>query len=195
MHLVGSTVHSTSHCHMHTSPHIWVGNQIPLQWHDWYMCHSSRPFHTHHEPGIRSSRPNAWFTCFAVQAWRFSEPSSPDRANTPLCIRVDTSLYPHACVVRPSGKALFKEVYWPQSGSRSLTPELITTLDLAETSVLDYAWHVVPSSGKNYLVLIAYFSVTEESGGSHLELTVVTAVKLPLFTESGETALASWTPF
>ena len=79
--------------------------------------------------------------------------------------------------------ALFKEAYWPQSVSQSLTLELITTLD--------YAWHVVPYAGENHLVLIAYLSVTEESGSSHLGLAVVTAIKLLPFTKSGETALAS----
>ena len=102
------------------------------------------------------------------------------------------SSYPCASVVRPSGKALFKEAYWPYPVSQSLAPELFTTLDLAETSVLDYAWHVVvPNPGETYLVLIAYLSVTEESGGSHLGLAVVTAIELPPFTKSGDYALAS----
>ena len=83
-------------------------------------------------------------------------------------------------------RALFKEAV-----SQSLTPELNTTLDLAETSVLDYAWHVVPYAGKNHLVLITYLSVTEESGGSHLGLAIITAIKLLPFTKTGETALAS----
>ena len=45
---------------------------------------------------------------------------------------------------------LFKEAYWPQSVSQSLgsqsalTRESPTTLDLAETSALDCAWHIVP---------------------------------------------------
>ena len=99
--------------------------------------------------------------------------------------------YPQACVVRPSGKALFKEAYWPHLVSQSLALELFTTLDLAETSVLDYAWHVVPNSGETCLVLIAYLSVAEESGGSHLGLTVITAIKLPAFTKSGDYALVS----
>ena len=50
----------------------------------------------------------------------------------------------------------------PQSVSQPLTLELSTTLDLAETSALDYyAWHVVPFAGKNYLVSIGYYLVPE----------------------------------
>ena len=51
---------------------------------------------------------------------------------------------------KPPEMTLYKEAYWPQSGSQSLgnwsalTHESFTTLDLAETSALDCAWHVVP---------------------------------------------------
>ena len=41
------------------------------------MCHSSRPFRTRYAPGIRSSRPNAWFIRLAVQSWRFSKTAGP----------------------------------------------------------------------------------------------------------------------
>ena len=54
----------------------------------------------------------------------------------------------------------------PQSVSQPLTHELSTTLDLAETSALDYyAWHVVPFTGKNYLVSIGYHLAPEVRGG------------------------------
>ena len=74
--------------------------------------------------------------------------------------------------------------------SQSLTLELSTTLDLAETSALDYyAWYVVPFEGKNYLVLIGHHSAPEASGG--LCLTIAASIKLPPLTDSGAIALAS----
>ena len=74
--------------------------------------------------------------------------------------------------------------------SQSLTHELSTTLDLAETSALDYyAWYVVPFKGENYLVLIGHHSAPEASGG--LRLTVAVSIKLPPLTDSGVIALAS----
>ena len=44
----------------------------------------------------------------------------------------------------PPEKTLYKEAHWPQRVSQSLTRESFTALDLAETSALDSAWHVVP---------------------------------------------------
>ena len=74
--------------------------------------------------------------------------------------------------------------------SQTLTLKLSTTLDLAETSTLDYyAWYIVPFKGENYLVLIGHHSVPEASGG--LRLTVAASVKLPPLTNSGTIALAS----
>ena len=74
--------------------------------------------------------------------------------------------------------------------SQSLTLELSITLDLAETSALDYyAWYVVPFEGENYLVLIGHHSVPEASGGPCL--TVAAFIKLPSLTDSGAIALAS----
>ena len=74
--------------------------------------------------------------------------------------------------------------------SQSLTLELSTTLDLAETSTLDYyAWYIVPFEGENYLVLIGHHSVPEASGS--LRLTVTTSIKLPPLTNSGAITLAS----
>ena len=74
--------------------------------------------------------------------------------------------------------------------SQHLTLELLTTLDLAETSALDYyAWYIVPLEGENYLVLIGHHIVPEVPGG--LLLTVVASIKLPLYTDSGVIALAS----
>ena len=91
----------------------------------------------------------------------------------------------------PLEKALFKEADWPHPVSQSLALELITTLDLAETSVLDYTWYAIPYSGEYHLVLIAYLSIAEESDGSHLWLAVIADIKLQLFTESSDYALAS----
>ena len=74
--------------------------------------------------------------------------------------------------------------------SQSLTLELSTTLDLAETSALDYyTWYIVPHAGKQYLVLFGHHLVPEEPGG--LRLTIAACIKLPLFTDSGVIALAS----
>ena len=53
---------------------------------------------------------------------------------------------------------LYKEAYWPQSVSQSefgsqsaLTRESPTALDLAETSTLDSAWHIVPFKDESTL--------------------------------------------
>ena len=74
--------------------------------------------------------------------------------------------------------------------SQPLTLKLSTTLDLAETSALDYyAWYIVPLEAKNYLVLIGHHLVPEMPGG--LLLTVATSIKLPPYTNSGIIALAS----
>ena len=74
--------------------------------------------------------------------------------------------------------------------SQPLTLELSTTLDLAETSALDYyAWYVVPFEGENYLVLIGHHLAPEMPGG--LLLTVAASIKLPPYTDSGIIALAS----
>ena len=78
----------------------------------------------------------------------------------------------------------------PQSVSQPLTLELSITLDLAETSALDYyAWHEVPFAGKNYLVSIGYYLVPEVRGS--LQLTVAASIRLPPYTDSGKTALAN----
>ena len=75
-------------------------------------------------------------------------------------------------------------------GSQPLTLELSTTLDLAETSALDYyAWYVVPLEGENYLVLIGHHLAPEMPGD--LLLTVAASIKLPPYTDSGVIALAS----
>ena len=140
-------------------------------------------------PGIWSSRPNAWSAHLAVQLRRFSKPPELDRAsmNHHACRRVHFHTLMHAWRSPPKS---IKRGILASAVSQSLTPELSTTLDLAETSVLDYAWHVVPFAGKNHLVLFAYLSVVEELGGSRFALTVVTAITLPPFTESGEVTLA-----
>ena len=51
----------------------------------------------------------------------------------------------------PPKMTLYKEAHWPQSVSQSLTHESFTTLDLAETSALDCAWHVVPFEDESTL--------------------------------------------
>ena len=78
----------------------------------------------------------------------------------------------------------------PQSVSQPLTLKLSTTLDLAETSALDYyAWHVVPFAGKNHLVSTGYYLAPEVQGG--LQLTIAASIRLPPYTDSGETTLAN----
>ena len=52
-------------------------------------------------------------------------------------------------------------------GSQSaLTHESFTTLDLAETSALDCAWHVVPFEDESTIVLVVCLSVIKEPGES-----------------------------
>ena len=71
--------------------------------------------------------------------------------------------------------------------SQSLALELSTTLDLAETSVLDYyAWYVVPHEGDHYLVLFGHHYTPDG-----LRLTIAASITLPPFTEPGAIALAS----
>ena len=70
--------------------------------------------------------------------------------------------------------------------SQSLTLELPTTLALAETSVLDYAWHIIPDQDSTYLCLFAYLSVVNESGNSYLAISVITTIKLLLALTPGE---------
>ena len=55
---------------------------------------------------IWSSRPDAWSTQDVIQAGRSVRPPSPGKASAPLRMRVDTSSYAGACVVKPSEKAL-----------------------------------------------------------------------------------------
>ena len=57
---------------------------------------------------IRSSRPDAWSVQDVIQAGRSVRPPSPGKASAPLCMRVDTSSYASACVVRPSRKSPIK---------------------------------------------------------------------------------------
>ena len=114
--------------------------------------------------GNRSSRPVTKPTAMISKAWRPCGTSSLDRMIAPLRVRVDTVSYLHACVVRPSEMTLYKEAYWPLAVSQPLTHELFTTLDLAETSALDCAWHVVPFEDESTIVLVACLSVVKESG-------------------------------
>ena len=51
----------------------------------------------------------------------------------------------------PPEMTLYKEARWPQLVSQSLTCESFATLDLAETSALDCAWHVVPFEDESTL--------------------------------------------
>ena len=55
---------------------------------------------------IRSSRPDAWSVQDVIQAGWSVGPPSPGKASAPLRMRLDTSSYAGACVVRPSEKAL-----------------------------------------------------------------------------------------
>ena len=55
---------------------------------------------------IRSGRPDAWSVQDVIQAGRSVRPPSPGKASAPLRMRVDTSSYAGACVVKPSKKAL-----------------------------------------------------------------------------------------
>ena len=75
--------------------------------------------------------------------------------------------------------------------SQSLALESSTTLDPAETSLLDCAWYVVPCEGVTYLALIGYLSVTYASGESVLGLNVLACIELPSASEAGDTAIAS----
>ena len=99
--------------------------------------------------------------------------------------------YPYTCIARPSGKSYKRRHTGLKSVSQFLTPKLFTTLALAETSVLDYAWHVIADQDDNYLVLFAYLSVVNESGDSYPVITVITAIKLPFTTITGNYTLAS----
>ena len=111
---------------------------------------------------IRSSRPDAWSVQDVIQAGRSVRPPSPGKASAPLHMRVDTSSYASACAVRPSKKPYKRRHIGLSRESQPLTLKLSTTLDLAETSALDYyAWHVVPFAGKNYLVSIGYYLAPE----------------------------------
>ena len=117
--------------------------------------------------GNRSSRPVTKLTAMISKVWQPCGTSNLDRMIAPLRMRVDTVLYPCACVVRPSEMTLYKEAYWPLAVSQSwsaLTHESFTTLDLAETSVLDCTWHVVPFEDESTIVLVAYLSVVKKPG-------------------------------
>ena len=123
--------------------------------------------------GNRSSRPFTKPTAMISKVWWPCRTSNLDRTIAPLRMRMDTVSYPHACVVRPSEMTLYKEAYWPLAVSHSLavsrswsalTHESFTTLDLAETSALDCAWHVVPFEDESTIVLVAYWSVVKEPG-------------------------------
>ena len=91
-----------------------------------------------------SSRPVTKPTALISKAWCPGGTPNLDKSIVPLRMRVDTVSNPHACVVSPPEMTLYKEASWPQSGSQTLAHESLTTLDLAETSALDCAWHVVP---------------------------------------------------
>ena len=57
---------------------------------------------------IRSSRPDAWSVQDVIQVGRSVRPSSPGKVSAPLRMRVDTSSYASACVVRPFRKSPIK---------------------------------------------------------------------------------------
>ena len=61
-------------------------------------------------------------------------------------------------------------------GSQSaLAHESFTTLDVAETSALDCAWHIVPFEDESTLVLVIYLSVVKEPGKGDFAWTVIIA--------------------
>ena len=70
--------------------------------------------------GNWSSRPVTKPTAMISKVWRPGEMPNLDRMIAPLRMWVDTVLYLRACVVRPPEMTLYKEAYWPQSGSQSL---------------------------------------------------------------------------
>ena len=55
---------------------------------------------------IWSSRPDAWSVQDVIQAGRSVRPPSQGKVSAPIRMRVDTSFYAGACVVRSSEKAL-----------------------------------------------------------------------------------------
>ena len=69
--------------------------------------------------GNRSSRPVTKPTAMISKVWWPCGTSNLDRMIAPLRMRVDTVLYPCACVVRPSEMTLYKEAYWPLAVSQS----------------------------------------------------------------------------
>ena len=58
-----------------------------------------------------------------------------------------------------SGSSCQSELVSPDS-------RVVHTLDLAENSALDCAWHVVPFEDESINVLVAYLSVIKEPGES-----------------------------
>ena len=55
---------------------------------------------------IQSSRPDTWSVQDVIQAGWSVGPPSLGKVSAPLRMRLDTSSYAGACVVRPSEKAL-----------------------------------------------------------------------------------------
>ena len=140
---------------------------------------------------IRSSRPDAWSVQDVIQAGRSVRLPSPGKASAPLHMRVDTSSYAGACVVRPSGKSPIKGGTFASVSQSAFDSWVVNNpgpswdfcpglLCLAQ----------VPFAGENYLVSIGYYLAPEVWGG--LQLTVATSIRLPLYTDSGKTALANW---
>ena len=98
------------------------------------MCHSSRPFLYSPSRGIRSSRPNAGFSARITQFRRLREPPGLVRRVSPTHASGYNLVYSR---MRPPNGPI-KGGTWPQQSVSPWTLELSTTLDLAETSVLDY---------------------------------------------------------
>ena len=70
--------------------------------------------------GNQSSRLVTKPTAMISKAWWPGGMPNLDRTIAPLRMRVDTVSYPCTCIVRPPEMTLYKEAYWPQSGSQSL---------------------------------------------------------------------------
>ena len=117
-----------------------------------YMCHSGRPFCTRQVRvfGLVGRTPG--FSARITQFRRLREPPGLSKASKPpmhasgynfVYLRMHGSAHQN----RPIKGGTLASVV-----SQSLTLELSTTLDLAETSALDYyTWYVVPFEGEKLL--------------------------------------------
>ena len=145
----------------------------------------------------QSSRPVTKPTALISKAWWPGGMPNLDRTIAPLRMRVDTVSYPRACIVRPpKWPYIRRHIGLSQSefGNWStLTHESFTTLDLAETSALDCAWHVVPFIDESDLYQLfiyqSYWTQVKMVSPGQLTLSIA-AVTLPPATEAGRITLS-----